>query len=66
MNGEPARASKEMRAGDRILWRDPLLRYEEEARVLEVPLRPVSRAESRGYVERLARRELKAPWEEGP
>jgi ribosome-associated heat shock protein Hsp15 len=62
VNGEPARASREVRPGDRVLLRDRFGRYEEEVEILEIPRGPVSRSEARALVRRIARRSL----EEGP
>ena len=58
VNGDAARASKEVRVGDRVRYSDRLSRYEEEILVLEVPLKPVSKAVARECYERVARRDL--------
>jgi ribosomal 50S subunit-recycling heat shock protein len=58
VNDLPARASKEIRPGDRIRFRDVWNRVEEEVRVVEIPERPVSRAASRTLYVVLARTDV--------
>lgn len=60
-NGQPARASREVRSGDRIRFRDARLRFEEEVEILEVPEKPVSKAASRELYRRIERRAIEDP-----
>jgi ribosomal 50S subunit-recycling heat shock protein len=62
LNGTPARASREVHAGDRIRFRDALGRLEQEVEVLEVPVAPVSRAQAREMVRTLDRKVVDDPW----
>ncbi|MBD3161315.1 MAG: hypothetical protein GF346_03855 [Candidatus Eisenbacteria bacterium] len=65
LNGTIARASRSVRPGDRIRWRDPIGRVEQEVEILEVPRRQVSRAAAREMVRVLERRVIDDPWEQG-
>lgn len=62
VNGNAARASKEIRAGDRILWRDPLNRTEREVEIVEVPQGHVSRADARAFYRDISSRAVEDPW----
>lgn len=62
LNDAPVRPSRTVRAGDRIRWRDPLGRIEQEVEVLEVPSGRVPRAAAREMVRIIARRRLDDPW----
>ena len=53
---------RSVRAGDRIRWRDPLGRVEQEVEILQLPAGQVSRAAAREMVHVIARRELDDPW----
>lgn len=65
VNGRPAKAATEIRPGDRIVWIEPLGRFEEEVEVLSVPEGPVSRAAARELYRRIARRDGPAGWSGG-
>ncbi|MDM7914666.1 MAG: S4 domain-containing protein [Candidatus Eisenbacteria bacterium] len=62
VNDSVARPSRTIRAGDRIRWRDPLGRYEQEVEILEVPSGQVSRVQAREMVREIGRRALDDPW----
>jgi ribosomal 50S subunit-recycling heat shock protein len=62
LNDQAARASRVVRAGDRIRWRDPLGRFEQEVEILEVPVSQVSRAAARGMIREISRRAIDDPW----
>lgn len=62
VNGEQARASKMIHASDRIRFREPLGRFEEEVEVLEVPERQVSRAKAREMVRMLSQTRVEDVW----
>ncbi len=61
VNGEPARASKEVKVGDRLRYQDRLSRHEEEVLILHLPERAVAKAEARDCYERISRRLLDDP-----
>lgn len=65
LNDALARPARTVRPGDRIRWRDPIGRFEQEVEILEVPEGRVSRAEAREMVRMLERRVLDDPWEPG-
>jgi ribosome-associated heat shock protein Hsp15 len=65
VNGRAAKAASDVHPGDRIVWNDPLGRFEEEIEVLGLPEGPVSRAAARDLYRRLPGRVLPRPWEEG-
>lgn len=56
INGELARASKEVRVGDRLRYQDRLARHEEEVLILHLPERAVAKAFARDCYERISRR----------
>jgi ribosomal 50S subunit-recycling heat shock protein len=62
LNDQPVRASRIVRPGDRIRWRDPLGRSEQEVEILEVPAGQVSRTAARGLVREISRRTIDDPW----
>jgi ribosome-associated heat shock protein Hsp15 len=62
LNDVPVRASRSVRTGDRIRWRDRLERIEQEIEILEIPTGQVSRTAAREMVRILSRRELDDPW----
>jgi len=62
VNAAPARSSREIRPGDRIRWRDPLGRLEQEVEILVVPDRRPTRAAAREMVRVLERRVIEDPW----
>ena len=64
VNGEPARASRSVRPGDVIRFRNALARYEEEIEVLEIPSGPVPKARAREMFKVLSRRRIESPWSE--
>jgi ribosome-associated heat shock protein Hsp15 len=64
INGQRAKASSEVRPGDRIAWTDPLARFEEEVEVLALPEGSVSKIAARELYRRITRRALDHPWGE--
>ncbi len=62
LNDQPVRASRIVRPGDKIRWRDPLGRFEQEVEILEVPAGQVSRTAARGMVREIAKRAIDDPW----
>lgn len=62
LNDQPVRASRIVRPGDRIRWRDSLGRSEQEVEILDVPAGQVSRAAARGLVREISRRTIDDPW----
>jgi ribosome-associated heat shock protein Hsp15 len=65
IDGAPARASRAVRPGNRIRWRDPLGRSEVEIEVLDLPARQVSKADAKGYYREVSKRLIEDPWAEG-
>ncbi len=65
LDGAPARASREVRPGSRIRWRDPLGRTEQEVEVTEIPARQVSRAAAKDYYREVFKRVIEDPWTDG-
>jgi len=65
LDGQPARASREVRPGSRVRWRDALGRTEEEVEVVEVPERQVSRAAAKDCYREVFKRVIEDPWTEG-
>ncbi len=63
LNGTPARSSREVRTGDRILFRDPFERHEQEVEVLGIPEGPVSKSEARSFYRTISRREIGDAWD---
>lgn len=64
VNGESVRASRTVRPGDVIRFRDALSRFEEEIEVLEIPAGPVPKARAREMFKVIARRRIENPWSE--
>jgi ribosomal 50S subunit-recycling heat shock protein len=62
LNGHTVRSSHIVHPGDRIRWRDPLGRYEQEVEIIEVPVGQVSRSAARGMYRELSRRAVDDPW----
>ena len=62
LNDQPVRASRIVHPGDRIRWRDPLARWEEEVEILEVPAGQVSRVAARGLFREIYKRAVDDPW----
>lgn len=62
LNGHPVRASRIVHPGDRIRWRDPLSRWEEEVEILEVPAGQVSRVAARDLYREIYKRAVDDPW----
>jgi ribosomal 50S subunit-recycling heat shock protein len=62
LNDQQVRASRIVRPGDKIRWRDPLGRFEQEVEILEVPAGQVSRTAARGMVREIAKRAIDDPW----
>lgn len=58
LNDKPARSSREVHAGDRIRFTDPLGRWVEEVEVMDLPQGQVSRAAARDLVRVLSRKSL--------
>jgi ribosomal 50S subunit-recycling heat shock protein len=65
LDGALARASRDVRPGSRIRWRDELGRTEEEIEVVEVPARQVSRVEAKEFYREVFRKKIEDPWMEG-
>lgn len=63
LNGAPARASREVRSGDRIVFRDQFERHEQEVEILGIPEGPVSKEEARRLYLTLSRREIADAWD---
>jgi ribosomal 50S subunit-recycling heat shock protein len=61
INGHPAKASSEVRPGDRVVWADALGRFEEEVEVIALPEGSVSRAAARELYRRVERRVFDRP-----
>ncbi len=62
LNDLPARSSRRARPGDRIRWRDPLGRIEQEVEVIELPTRRLSRAVAKEMYRVLNHRLIDDPW----
>ena len=63
VNGQKARASRDLRVGDRVRFRDPWSRREEEVEILELPEGSVSKSRAREMVKVIETRVLDDPWE---
>lgn len=64
LDGVVVRASREVRPGNRIRWRDDLGRAEAEIEILEMPPRQVSRAEARKFYREVFKKKIEGPWME--
>jgi ribosome-associated heat shock protein Hsp15 len=62
LNDQQVRASRVVRPGDRIRWRDPLGRFEQEVEILDVPAGQVSRVAARALYREISKRAIDDPW----
>jgi ribosomal 50S subunit-recycling heat shock protein len=65
LNGQPARASRNVEPGDLIRFQDRLGRIEEEVEVLALPAASTSKKAARDLVRVISRRVMDDPWD-GP
>jgi ribosomal 50S subunit-recycling heat shock protein len=64
LNDAIIRPSHMVQAGDRIRWRDPLGRTEQEVEILEIPVGRVSKVTARSLVREIQSRLIDNPWEQ--
>jgi ribosome-associated heat shock protein Hsp15 len=62
LNGVEARASRDVRPGDRIRFRDALGRLEQEVEILDVPLGQVSKTQAGEMIRVVEKRVIDDPW----
>lgn len=63
VNGEVAKASRAMKVGDVIAYRDPGDRFEREVELLVLPEKAVSRVQARDFYQVRSERPVALPWE---
>lgn len=63
LNGTAARSSREVRTGDRIVFRDQFDRHEQEVEILGIPEGSVSREAARGLYRTVSKREITDAWD---
>ena len=65
VNGEIGRASRAVKVGDVVAYRDPGDQFEREVEVLALPERQVSKAQAKELYRVRSERRIERPWEQG-